>query len=145
MASIRPLKTEKYRVRLTTGGNRIDYDGPTTTPTSDINLTKLFLNSVISTPNAKFISIDITDFYLHSALPTPEYMSLPIDTIPKDIIHHYNLQSITHNNKIYVKINKGLYGLKQSGHIAHAQLATILNKNGYTTSPLTPGLWTLES
>ncbi len=33
-------------------------------PTADLLMVKLMLNSVISTPNAKFMIINIKDFYL---------------------------------------------------------------------------------
>ena len=42
-----------------TGGNRIRYPGNTYTPTVDIVTAKLLFNIVISTPNAKFLDIDL--------------------------------------------------------------------------------------
>jgi hypothetical protein len=42
---------------------------------------------------------------------------------------------------IYIKIQKGMYGLPQAGIIAQELLKKCLNKHGYRQSPLTPGLW----
>ena len=58
----RPEKGDPYRTRLTVGGNLIVYPGDCGTPTVDLLTVKLLLNSVISTPDAKFVTIDIKDF-----------------------------------------------------------------------------------
>ena len=95
-------------MHITVGGNNISYDGETSTPTptTDLKLTKIFLNSVISTQHSQLSTIDIKDFYLHTFLKDPEYMTLPLSIIPTDIIQHYSLHSIQNNNKIYIKIVK---------------------------------------
>ena len=59
VSSLRPHKEEQYRTRLTVGGNLLDYEGDTSTPTSDLITTKIHLNSVISTKNAKFATTHI--------------------------------------------------------------------------------------
>ncbi len=46
------------------GGNFINYPDGCGTPTADLLTVKLMFNSVISMPNAKFMTIDIKDFYL---------------------------------------------------------------------------------
>ena len=48
----RPRKTEPRRVRLTVGGDKIDYPGEVTTKTTDIITAKIMFNSIISTPGA---------------------------------------------------------------------------------------------
>ena len=62
IVNYRPEKGEPYRTRLTIGGNLIVYPGDCVTPTVDLLKVKLLLNSVISTPDAKFTTIDIKDF-----------------------------------------------------------------------------------
>jgi hypothetical protein len=57
-------KKAKYHTRITVSGNLINYPGDCGTPTADLLTVKLLFNSIISTPNAKFMSIDINDFYL---------------------------------------------------------------------------------
>ena len=45
------------------------YPGDAGTPTADLVLTvKLLLNSIISTPNAKFMTMDNKDFYLNTLM-----------------------------------------------------------------------------
>ena len=61
----RPLKDEPYRVRLTVGGDKLDYFGETASPTANLLETKLLINSVISDAHkgARFLGIDIKDFF----------------------------------------------------------------------------------
>ena len=51
VVDIKPNKNEKYRTRLTVGGNLLKYDEDTYTPTTDLTMIKLLMNSVISTQN----------------------------------------------------------------------------------------------
>ncbi len=46
------------------GGNLISYPDDCGTPNANLLTVKIMFNSVISTPNAKFMMIDIKDFYL---------------------------------------------------------------------------------
>ncbi len=59
-----PKKKDPHHTRITMGGNLINYPDDCGTPTADILTVKLLFNSVISTPSAKFMTIDIKDFYL---------------------------------------------------------------------------------
>jgi hypothetical protein len=45
-----PQKADPYRIRFTVGGNLVNYNGETYTPTADLTTAKLLLNSVVSTP-----------------------------------------------------------------------------------------------
>ena len=61
----RPLKAEKFCVRMTIGGDKLDYPDSTASPTASLLETKLLINSVISghrIHNSKFCSINIRDF-----------------------------------------------------------------------------------
>ena len=55
----RPKKSDPNRVRLTVGGNHINYTDDCGTPIANMLTVKLLLNSVIYTKGAKFMSIDI--------------------------------------------------------------------------------------
>ena len=139
----KPHKFEKNRARLVVGGDKVDYPFEVSTPTSDITSLKCLINSVLSTPNAKFLSLDIRDFYLETPMKRPEYMKLPIDIIPQEIIDQYNLLPLVHtDNHVYLEITKGMYGLPQAGRIANDQLREHLEKHGYVHSNVTNGLWT---
>ena len=86
VAEIRPQKAETHRTRLTVGGNLIHFLGDVTTPTADIRTAKLIFNSVISTKNSKFMCAYIANFYLNNPMDRYEYMKLPLDIIPEEII-----------------------------------------------------------
>ena len=57
----RPLKNEKYRVRLRGGGDKSDYNFDTTSPATLLIETKLLLNIVISDSlkGARFMTLNI--------------------------------------------------------------------------------------
>ena len=141
VCSIRPQKKEPYRTRMTIGGNLLDYDGNTRAPTADLVTMKLLLNSVLSTPGAKFMTIDIKNFYLETKLKDKQYMVLPLNLIPQEIIDHYNLNELAHNGNVYIQINKGIYSPKEAGALANEQLQLHLAPYGYKPAKFTPGLW----
>jgi hypothetical protein len=59
-------KEEKWRTRLTTGGDGINYPDNCGTPTADMLLFKILLNSIVSTKGAKCLMIDIKVSYLNT-------------------------------------------------------------------------------
>ena len=65
VCDIRPLKTEKFRVRLTVGGDRLQYPDDTASPAASLLEAKLLINSTISqsAQMARFMTIDIKDFF----------------------------------------------------------------------------------
>ena len=89
---LKPNKEEVHRTRLTMGGDRINYPDDCGTPTADMTLFKILVNSIISTPNAKCLTADIKDFYLRTPMKRPEYMRLKLTDIPDEVIEHYNLK-----------------------------------------------------
>jgi hypothetical protein len=91
------------------GGDQVHYPGDAGTPTADL-LTKLLINSIISTQSAKFMTMDIKDFYLNTPMARYEYMRLKISDMPDDVIEHYKLSDIvTPDGHIYCEIQKGMY------------------------------------
>jgi hypothetical protein len=133
---LKPNKAEKERTRLTMGGDRINYPDDCGTPTADMILFKILVNSILSTPKAKCLMLDIKDFYLRTPMKRPEYMRLKITDIPEEIIEHYNLREIvTADGYVYCEVTRGLYGLPQAGIIAQELLAKRLAKHGYQFLP----------
>ena len=49
----RPLKEEKYHVRLTIGGDKLQYNDETASPTADLLETKILVNNTISDAHIK--------------------------------------------------------------------------------------------
>ena len=86
-------KKEKYRTRVTMGGNLVNFPGDCGTPTADLLTVKRLLNSIISTTNAKFMTLGIKDFYLMTPMKRYEYFRMKLDLFPQDIIDKYDLTS----------------------------------------------------
>jgi hypothetical protein len=65
-AAERAEKAERYRCRITGGGDRLTYEGDVSTKTAALETFKLLLNSVISTAGAKMCTGDISNMYLYN-------------------------------------------------------------------------------
>lgn len=142
VCTVRPEKDEPNRTRLTLGGNLINYPGDCGTPTADLLLVKILLNSVISTPGARFMTADISNFYLNTPLKRYEYAKFKLTDIPEEIIEQYGLrEKATPDGHVYVEVRQGMYGLPQAGIIAQELLEKRLNEHGYYQSKLVHGLW----
>ena len=98
-------------------------------------------NSVISTPGARFITLNFKNFYLKTSLPQPRYIRMKIDILPDEIIKKYNLHNIVHNEYKYLNINMGMYRLTEAGILANKIIKKRLSNNGYYECQFTPGLY----
>ena len=78
----REQKADPYRIRMTVGGNLIEFPGDKSTKTADIIAIKALINSIISTPGARAAAIDLKNFYLENDLPNKEYIRIPSCTSP---------------------------------------------------------------
>ncbi len=65
---------DSEHMRLTVGGNLIEYPGDVATSTADLTTAKILWNSTISTPGARFMCMDIKNFYLNTPMDQREYM-----------------------------------------------------------------------
>jgi hypothetical protein len=72
----KPHKKEKERVRLTVGGDRLNYSGDVATSVADITTFKILINSTLSTKDAAMMMMDIKNYYLRTPLPRFEYMKM---------------------------------------------------------------------
>jgi hypothetical protein len=124
------LEPEK-RVRATAGGDKVDYGGDTAAYTAGLKTVKTLWNSVLSTINARFMTIDIKDFYLHTRLESPEYAWVSLAQIPPATQAKYHVENLVVNGKVLVEITGGIYGLFQSGLLAQKDLIKLLEANGY--------------
>jgi len=146
VCELKPNKAEVHRTRLTVGGDKVHYPGDVGTPTADLTLVKMHVNSVISTPGARYMTLDVKNFYLNTPMVRYEYVRIKIDDIPEEIIVEYNLrEKVTSDGHVYVEIQKGMYGLPQAGILAQQLLEQRLNEHGYSQSKAVPGLWTHET
>jgi hypothetical protein len=76
------VKKEKERVRLTVGGDMLDYSGDVVTSTADITTFKILINSTLSTADAAMTMMDIKNYYLGTPLPRFEYMKMFVKLLP---------------------------------------------------------------
>ena len=86
VATIRLHNTEVNRVNVTVGSDILDYPGAATTNCASLNTTKCLLNSTISTPDARFMTLDIQYFYYDTPMARYEYMKLALHFFPVEII-----------------------------------------------------------
>ena len=86
VATIRPTKAEVNRVGVTVGGNRLDFPGSATTHCARLTTTKFLLNSTISTPDVRFMTLYIKDFYYGTVMARYDYMKLAMACIPDEIV-----------------------------------------------------------
>jgi hypothetical protein len=136
----KPHKKEKERVRLTVGGDKLDYSGDIATSTADITTFKILINSTLSTEDAAMTMMDIKNYYLGTPMPRFEYMKMLLSHFPEEIIQKYNLNALAVNSWVYIKIRKGMYGLKQAGLLTNQLLQTRLAPFGYYPARHPPGL-----
>ena len=78
----RSQKDDPNRVRITAGGNLIEYPYKLTTRTADLKTSKILWNSVLSTPGAKYMCVDIKNMYFATPMDRYEYMRIPIELVP---------------------------------------------------------------
>jgi hypothetical protein len=135
-----PTKRKK-RVRLTVGGDKLDYSGEVATSTADITTFKILINSTLSNEDAAMMMMDIKNYYLGTPLPRFEYMKMLLSRFPEEIVQKYNLNTLAVDGWVYIEIRKGIYGLKQAELFANQLLQTSLAPFGYYPARHTPGLW----
>ncbi len=116
------------------GGDKVHYPGDVGTPMADLTLVKLHVNSVISKPGARYMTLDEKNFYLNTPMVRFEYVHIKINDIPEEIIVEYQLRDrVTADGFVYVEVQKGMYGLPQAGILAQELLEKRLNEHGYDT------------
>ncbi len=123
VCELKPNKEEKHRTQLMAGEDRINYPEDMGTPSADMTPVKILLNSVISTKDARCMTLDIKDFYPITPMKRYKYMRLKLADIPEEIIEEYKLcEIVTDDSYVYCEIRKGTYGLPQARLIAQKLL-----------------------
>ena len=77
---------------------------------------------MLSTPAAKYMTVDIKKIYLNTPLDRYKYMRVPLGIIPQHLINQYNLTTKAKNEYVYCEIQKDIYGLPQAGILANKLL-----------------------
>ena len=101
----RQERTNPYQNRLTVGGYRVNYSVDCGTTTVDLTTVKILLNSIVSTLNAKFMTIEVKYFYLNTLMARSDYIRLKLIDLPESTVNHYNLEEkATRDRYVYVEI-----------------------------------------
>ena len=82
------------RVRVTVGGDVIDYTGITSIDTDSLATTSILLNSVISTLNEILMKAEIKYFYYNNPLSRFEYLRMSVADIPEEVIMQCHLEKL---------------------------------------------------
>jgi hypothetical protein len=89
-------------VRITVGGNLINYPFELTTCTTDMVSSKLLWNSTISTKGARFAGTDIKNMYHKTPVDRFENMKMPLSLFSQDIGNHYRLNDKVLDGYLYI-------------------------------------------
>lgn len=87
----RPEKADPNHCKISVGGNLIKYPGDVGTRTADMLTVKLLFNSIISTPGAKFMSLDVYNFYPMTPMDRYTYLQMNLLDVPENVIQQYKL------------------------------------------------------
>jgi len=132
-----------HRIRGTYGVHKGDiYPDDLAAYIADLTTTKLILNKVVSTPGARFMTLDITDFYLGTPLKYKRYLKVHKKMIPSKTRTELQIadNDFDINGYIYVEITKGMYGLPEAGILAQQRLYKHLIEHQFELAENTSGL-----
>jgi hypothetical protein len=68
-------------------------------------------------------------------------MVINLSSLPQETIDKYDLIELAQDGKVYIEIQKGIYGLPQAGILTNELLQRNLAKDGYQPTPHIHGLW----
>jgi hypothetical protein len=72
-------------------------------------------------------------------------MVINLSSLPQEKIKKYDLIELSQDGKVYIDIQKGMYGLPQAGILSNLLLQHNLANDGYRPTPHAHGLWTHDT
>jgi hypothetical protein len=72
-------------------------------------------------------------------------MVINLASLPQETIKKYDLIELSQDGKVYIGIQKGMYGFPQVGILDNELLQRNLAKDGYRPTQHTHGLWTQDT
>jgi hypothetical protein len=72
-------------------------------------------------------------------------MVISLSSPPQETIDKYYLLNLAQDGKVYIEIQKGMYGLPQAGILANELLQRNLAKDEYRPTQHTHGIWTHDT
>ena len=145
VCSFKPHKTENYRVRITVGGDRLSCPDDTGSPA--VNLLEV-VNGTISDAQygARCLCADIVNYFLANPMARTEYMKVKTKFLLRDIIEMYNFEKRTSDDGfVFIAIDKGMYGLRNTAILAYDNLKEKIKPYGYHPVVGTVRLWKHET
>ena len=125
-------------MQITVGGDKLTFDIPVSTPTSELTTSKQYCNSIILTPGNKYLVVNINKFYLNNPMSKYEYYKIALSLISQDIIDKYNLMDKQRNGFLSDKVEKGKYGTVQAGIIeTHSDINLPQSRRDYGARKIT--------
>jgi hypothetical protein len=87
VCDIRPQKEETHRVRITAGGDRLEYPHDPSSPAVSMLNAKIHINSTISDAHrgARYMVVDIKNFYLGTPMSYYQYIRVKPKDLPQEI------------------------------------------------------------
>ncbi|KAJ9539329.1 hypothetical protein OSB04_032062 [Centaurea solstitialis] len=131
----------RYKARLVAQGfsqrPRIDYE-ETYSPVVDAT-TFRYLISLVIQEGIDMRLMDVVTAYLYGSLDTDIYMKLP------EGLKLHESCKVSSREHCSIKLNKSLYGLKQSGRMWYNRLSEYLLKEGYKNDSICPCIFIKRS
>jgi hypothetical protein len=93
---------KKERVRLTVGGDRLDYSGDVATSTADITTFKMLINITLSTAYVAMMMMDIKHYYMGTPVPWYEYMRMLLSRFTEEIVNTCNFTALAVDGWVYI-------------------------------------------
>ncbi len=109
----------------------IKYKGDVSIRMADLTTSKMLWNSVLSTDGVQYMCLDIKKFYLTTALNYFEYMKMPISILLEWIKEQSDLMKQALNGLVYLRMERRVWGLPQTGILASKLLRKRLASHGY--------------
>jgi hypothetical protein len=72
-------------------------------------------------------------------------MVINLASLPQETIDKYDLNELAQDGKVYIEVQKGMYGLPQTGILPNELLHHNLAKDGYHPMTHTHRLWTHDT
>ena len=79
-----------------------------TTRTADLTVSKILWNSVLSTDNARYATLDIANVYLGTPLDRYKYMKMPLDIFPQYIKEQCDVDSMGYKGYVWQEIRRAI-------------------------------------
>ena len=104
VCDIRKNNKGSHRVKLKVVGDNLTYNVPVSTPTLDLNTSKIFVIELYwpLAPNTWYLKSK--HFYLNSSIPKHEYYNIALILIPRYIIDKYDIMEKHIDGFIYVQV-----------------------------------------